>query len=74
MESEIDFDNLTDDQQERMCDLCEELILECSSNSSTFQCEGCRCEEAFDLLLEDVEDDGDNKVVKLSYRMQLRVK
>ena len=66
METKIDLDNLTDDQQQKMCELCEFHILECSSNSSKFQCEGSWCDQAFEYLIEDINGS------KLSYRMQLK--
>ena len=45
--------------QERMCDLCERHILGCSSNSSTYQCEGSRCDQALDYLIEDLENEAE---------------
>lgn len=41
--------------QERMCALCERHILGCSANSSTYQCEGSKCDQALDYLIEDLE-------------------
>lgn len=47
----IEIDNLDDAQQERMCDLCVDMY---ETNKNT--CEGCRCEVAFELLLDDIEE------------------
>ena len=72
MENKINLDNITDEQQERMCELCEELILECCSSSSTFQCEGSQCDRAFEYLVDDMEDEKNDS--KLTYKMQLKTK
>jgi len=69
MEIKIDINNLTDDQQERMCELCELNIIECCSNSSTFQCEGCRCDEALEYLIENLEESNNTKLI---YKIQCR--
>lgn len=53
---ELDIDNLTSDQQNRMCELCELRILGCKHSTSTFLCEGSRCEDAFEYLIDDIED------------------
>lgn len=47
-------DDLHDEYQNRMCDLCERYILECKSMTSTFICEGCKCEDALEWLKEDI--------------------
>ena len=39
-----------------MCDLCEINILGCKSSTSTFQCEGSRCEDAREYINEYIED------------------
>lgn len=73
MENKIDLDNLTDDQQERMCKLCETFIIEGSSNSQHFQCEGTLCDRAIEYLIEDIEDeDEDKNNHKLVYKIQLK--
>lgn len=68
MESKINLENLTDAQHLKMCKLCEELILGCCSNSSTFQCEGCSCEEAIQYII-DEEEDG---YCKMKYKMIIK--
>lgn len=52
----IEIDNLTSDQQERMCELCELHILGCKHSTITFLCEGSRCEDAIEYLMDDIED------------------
>jgi hypothetical protein len=47
------FNKINDAEQERMCALCETYIIEGSSNSSMFLCEGRYCESAYDLLVEE---------------------
>ena len=41
--------------QEHICEMCEICILGCKRSTSTFQCEGSRCEEAIEMFLEDYE-------------------
>jgi len=48
---------LAEEHQERMCNLCELHILGCSSNSVNYQCEGSRCDEAIEYLIDDLEDE-----------------
>jgi len=43
-----------DKHQERMCELCELHILGCSHNTSTYQCEGCRCDSAIDYIMDEL--------------------
>lgn len=43
-----------DNHQDRMCQLCELHILGCSHNTSTYQCEGCRCDSAIDYIMEEL--------------------
>lgn len=40
------YEEFKDEYQEEICKHCEEYILETSSNSIFFQCEGCSCDEA----------------------------
>lgn len=55
MENKIDINNLTDDQQEKMCKLCEINVIEGCRNTQMYQCEGSRCEEALPYLIEHEE-------------------
>lgn len=48
--------------QDEMCDLCEKYILGCKSNTSTFLCEGSRCEEAEELYWEIKEEENREKI------------
>jgi hypothetical protein len=73
METEITLDNLTDKQQTRMCELCEELILEGSSNSSHFQCEGGMCSEAIQYIIDDEEEKRQDSI-KTKPRYQVKLK
>lgn len=52
----ITADDITDDHQERMCELCERYILGCKHSTATFLCEGTRCEDAKDYLLEELNE------------------
>lgn len=58
---------LAEEHQERMCDLCERKILGCSAMSSTFMCEGSRCEDAFELLLEELDEEKRDENDRLMY-------
>ena len=69
METKISLDNLTDEQQWRMCKLCETYIIDGSSNSQHFQCEGTLCDRAIEYLIEEIEDDED---CKMTYKMKLK--
>jgi len=71
MEAKIELGSLNDDQQQRMCELCETHIIEGSSSCSTFLCEGSFCDQAFEYLIEDIDD---NENCKMTYKMQLKNK
>lgn len=71
MENKIDRNNLSDDQGEEMCELCEEHILGCKNNTSHFQCEGSRCGEAFEYLLDEYEAIED-VTPKLVYKIKIK--
>ena len=60
------YNNITDADQERMCKLCEESIIEGSGNSSTYQCEGRHCEGGYDLLVEEKEQSMNPIIYKLN--------
>ena len=53
----MDNEYLMEKHQERMCELCEDRILGCCSVSSTFMCEGSRCDEAVELLKDELEEE-----------------
>ena len=53
----LEIDNLTDEQQDRMCELCELHIIGGRHNTYHYQCEGSHCDKAFDYLLEDVDNE-----------------
>ena len=45
-----------DDKEERMCELCKEHIFEGSVNTNQYNlCEGSRCDDASELLEEELE-------------------
>lgn len=49
---------LTDEQQERMCQLCEELIINGPrSDSRGWMCEGSYCNRAIDYINEELADE-----------------
>jgi hypothetical protein len=47
---------LLESHQEKICLMCEENILFCKSSTSTFLCEGRRCEDASEMYLEQIEE------------------
>ena len=57
--------DLMEEHQERMCDLCERHILGCSAMSSTFLCEGSRCDDAVEYLKEDLAEEHYEKFIYL---------
>ena len=55
-----EYKNLIDQNlidQELMCELCESHILGCLHMTSTFICEGCKCDEAYEYYKEYKEDE-----------------
>ena len=48
-----------DNHQDRMCELCELNILGCSHNTSTYQCEGSKCDVAIDYMMEELIDNSE---------------
>lgn len=59
---------LAEEHQERMCDLCERNILGCKSMTSTFLCEGSRCEDAVVLLQEELDEERHDMIKYLLIR------
>jgi RNase P subunit RPR2 len=53
--SKLTEQQIHDEYQEIICKLCEELIIEGSSISSTFLCEGRFCDRALEMFLESSE-------------------
>lgn len=61
MKVKLDGD-LTDEQQDRMCDLCSNCFFEGSANSNQHTlCEGSRCDDAVELLEEELQVEMDEK-------------
>lgn len=58
---------LANEHQERMCELCELHILGCSHSSSTYQCEGSRCEDAIEYLKDALDEDKHNEMEDKEY-------
>lgn len=56
----MDIRNLTDAEQTRLCELCEEYVIDGSAISSTFMCEGSFCESALPYLKEELEEKNDD--------------
>ena len=50
---------VVDNHQDRMCELCELHILGCCHNSSTYQCEGSKCDVAIDYMMEELIDNAE---------------
>lgn len=40
-------------KQEDICDICERKILYCNHSSSTYLCEGSKCDVALDYFIDD---------------------
>lgn len=50
-----------DEHQEEICEYCETThILGCKSSTSTFQCEGSRCDEAYTAYRESFENNSED--------------
>lgn len=58
---------LAEEHQERMCDLCERHILGCKHSTSTFLCEGSKCHEAVEYLMDALEEDRLDEVDRQIY-------
>ncbi len=53
----LDIDNLTDSQQERMCELCKICIFDGSVNTNQYNlCEGSRCDQAIEYLQDEYDE------------------
>jgi hypothetical protein len=52
----LNLDDLSDQQQERMCVLCEEYICGSRCDSKGNMCEGRWCDQAIEYLSEEVEE------------------
>lgn len=48
---------LAEQHSDKMCKLCEHHIIGGSSNTYHFQCEGRFCDQAVELLIDELEDD-----------------
>ena len=47
---------MTDEQRDRMCELCADHYFEGSVNTNQFnQCEGAKCDDANELIEEEIE-------------------
>ena len=53
----LELDDLTDEQQERMCLLCEEFICGSRCDSKGNMCEGRWCNQAIEYLNDELEED-----------------
>jgi len=55
--------NITDDQQERLCEICEDCIFGHSVNTNQYNmCEGSHCDDAFEYYIDELEDERDENV------------
>ena len=45
---------VADNHQDRMCELCELHVLGCKHMTSTFICEGSKCDVAIDYIMEEL--------------------
>lgn len=53
----LELDDLTDEQQERMCLLCEDFICGSRCDSKGNMCEGRWCNQAIEYLNDALEED-----------------
>lgn len=58
---ELDLANLTDAHQDRMCQLCEDNEI-CYSRST---CEGSYCERALDYLIDELENEEEERIKEI---------
>ena len=50
------MEDLTDEQQERMCDICQDCIFGRTMNTNQYnQCEGSHCDEAWEYYKEEID-------------------
>lgn len=62
MKVNLEVDDLTDDQQDRMCSLCSDCFFNGSVNTNQHNlCEGSRCGDAIGLLEEELQVEMDEK-------------
>ena len=65
----MDLDNITDKQQERLCELCEAHVYGCKMNTNQFNlCEGSKCDIAIEYLMDEINEE------KLEKRRYLLIK
>lgn len=60
---QIDFNDLSSDEQDSVCDMCEKYIIMSKGVTSSFMCEGSYCERAFDMFIED-DDNMKNIIIR----------
>lgn len=53
----LELDDLTDEQQERMCVLCEDFICGSRCDSKGNMCEGAYCDRAIEYLNDELEEE-----------------
>lgn len=53
----LELDDLTDEQQERMCVLCENFICGSRCDSKGNMCEGAYCDRAIEYLNDELEEE-----------------
>jgi len=53
----LELDDLTDEQQERMCVLCENFICGSRCDSKGNMCEGRWCDQAIEYLNDELEEE-----------------
>lgn len=53
----LELDDLTDEQQERMCVLCENFICGSRCDSKGNMCEGRWCDQAIEYLIDEMEEE-----------------
>jgi len=55
---ELELGNLTDEQQGRMCELCEQCVFGQTMNTNQYNlCEGSRCDVAIEYLQEEIDEE-----------------
>jgi hypothetical protein len=54
----MDFEDLKDEQQERMCELCEAHVYGCKMNTNQYNlCEGSKCDIAIEYLIDELNEE-----------------
>lgn len=67
----LELNDLTDEQQERMCILCENFICGSRCDSKGNMCEGRWCDQAIEYLIDEMEEE---RLEKREHYMKLLIR